>query len=77
MGWGADKKPAGPSEVYFEFTQLGGQMRVAAIDATTGTEVIIIAPVTATQVQMQNLAVAKLRRRLQDVPPDEPPHRLF
>ena len=65
MGWGADKKPAGPSEVYFEFTQIGAQMRVAAIDAATGTEVIVIAPVSATQIQMQNLALAKLKRRME------------
>jgi hypothetical protein len=65
MGWGADKKPTGPGEVFFEFTRVGGQMRVAAIDAGTGTEVIVIAPVTATQIQMQNLALAKLRRRME------------
>jgi hypothetical protein len=65
MAWGSDKKPSGPGEVFFEFTQLGGQMRVAAIDAATGTEVIVIAPVTATQIQMQNLALAKLKRRLE------------
>ena len=63
MGWRADDKPSssGPSEVFFEFTQLG----VAAIDAKTGTEVIVIAPVTATQVQMQNIALAKLKRRME------------
>jgi hypothetical protein len=66
MGWRADDKPAsGPHEVFFEFTQLGGQMRVAAIDGKTGVEVIVIAPVTATQVQMQNIALAKLKRRLE------------
>ncbi|HZY68668.1 MAG TPA: hypothetical protein VFE52_08775 [Devosia sp.] len=65
MGWGTERKPAGPGEVLFEFTQLGGQMRVAAIDATTGTEVVIIAPLSATQMQMQNLALAKLRRRME------------
>jgi hypothetical protein len=67
MGWRADDKPSSPSptEVFFEFTQLGGQMRVAAIDAKTGIEVIVIAPVTATQVQMQNIALAKLRRRME------------
>ena len=65
MGWGRDDKPSGPGEVFFEFTRLGGQMRVAAIDAKTGTEVIVIAPVTATQVQMQNLALAKLKRRME------------
>ena len=71
MGWKADDQPpSGPSssgmgEVFFEFTQLGGQMRVAAIDGKTGIEVIVIAPVTATQIQMQNIALAKLKRRLE------------
>ena len=65
MGWGAGDKPSGPSEVFFEFTQIGAQMRVAAIDAKTGIEVIIVAPVTATQIQMQNIALAKLKRRLE------------
>ncbi len=65
MAWGADKKPSGPGEVFFEFTRIGGQMRVAAIDAASGVEVIVIAPATATQIQMQTLALAKLRRRLQ------------
>lgn len=52
-------------EVYFEFTQVGQMMRVAAIDADTGIEVVVIAPVAATRLQMQNLALAKLRRRLE------------
>ena len=66
MRWGDDKThpPAG-NEVFFEFTQIAGQMRVAAIDAKTGTEVIVITPVTASQIQMQNLALAKLKRRLE------------
>ena len=64
MRRGADARSAAPGEVYFEFTRLGAQMRVAAIDAATGTEVILIAPVTATQIQMQHLALAKLKRRL-------------
>jgi hypothetical protein len=65
MGAGGTKQPSGSGGVYFEFTQIGGQMRVAAIDAKTGIEVIVIAPVTASQIQMQDLALAKLRRRLQ------------
>jgi hypothetical protein len=65
MGWKADDKtPTSPAEVFFEFTQLGRQMRVAAIDGRTGTEVVVIAPVTATQIQMQNIALAKLKRRM-------------
>jgi hypothetical protein len=68
------KGSSGEVGVYFEFVQLGHQMRVAAIDAATGTEVVVIAPVTATQIQMQNIALAKLRRRLADggVPDTEP-----
>ena len=62
---GGGKNASGQGDVYFEFTQIGNQMRVAAIDARTGTEVIIIAPVTASQIQMQNLALAKLKRRLE------------
>ena len=64
MAAGPDKRSSGPNEVFFEFTQISGQMRIAAIDAATGTEVVVIAPVTATQIQMQNLALAKLKRRL-------------
>lgn len=62
-------------EVYFEFTQLGAQMRVAAIDAATAPEVIVIAPLSATRTQMQSLALAKLRRKLEDqaAGPQPPP----
>ena len=65
MGWGEDKRAPPLGEVFFEFTQIGGQMRIAAIDGKTGTEVVVIAPLTATQVQMQTLALAKLKRRLE------------
>ena len=51
--------------VYFEYTRIGAQMRVAAIDADTGVEVIVITPSSATPMQMQALALAKLKRRLQ------------
>ena len=64
MGWGADKNAPPRSEIYYEFTQIGAQMRVAAIDGKTGIEVVVIAPLSATQHQMQALALAKLKRRL-------------
>jgi len=51
-------------EVYFEFVQIGQQMRVSAIDADTNTEVVVIAPVSATRPQMQAVVLAKLRRKL-------------
>ncbi|MEQ1771131.1 MAG: hypothetical protein ABL879_14955 [Devosia sp.] len=63
MGRGPNGASPG-SSVFFEFTQIGPQMRVAALDERTGIEVVVIAPVSATQVQMQNLALAKLKRRL-------------
>jgi hypothetical protein len=62
-------------EVLFEFTQLGQQMRVAAIDPATSIEVVIIAPLTATQIQMQNLARAKLKRRLAETGARPEPRR--
>jgi hypothetical protein len=69
---GRDDTPSG--RVFFEFAQVGQQMRVAAIDEATGTEVVVIAPLSATPHQMQQLALAKLRRKLGgDAPP--PPTR--
>ena len=65
MAPGGGKSTSGHGEVYFEFTQIGAQMRVAAIDSRTGIEVIVIAPLAATQIQMQQLALAKLKRRLE------------
>lgn len=68
---GPDTSPTG--RVLFEFTQLGQQMRVAAIDEASGTEVVVIAPLTATPLQMRQLALAKLRRKLGGDDPSPPP----
>lgn len=54
----------GPGRIFFEFRPLGAQMRVAAIDAETGIEVIVIAPVGAAQSHVQTIAAAKLKRKL-------------
>jgi len=61
--------------VLFEFVQIGQQMRVAAIDEATGTEVVVIAPLNAARGHMERLALAKLRRKLadSDAPPSSPP----
>ena len=53
-----------PREVYFEFTAVGAVMKVAAIDAETGLEVIVMGPVHASRADLQKLALAKLRTRL-------------
>ena len=54
-----------PGEVYFEFTQVGRSMKVAAIDAHTGVEVSIVGPAACPQSQLENLALKKLRKRLE------------
>ncbi|WP_404404424.1 DUF6898 family protein [Pelagibacterium halotolerans] len=54
-----------PRETLFEFRQVGQQVRVAAIDPETGVEVIIVAPATATETQMKSIALAKLKRKLE------------
>jgi hypothetical protein len=51
--------------VLFEYRRIGAQMRVAAIDSSSGIEVVVIVPAAATPLQMQALAMAKLRRRLE------------
>jgi len=51
-------------EVLFEFTPVGSVVRVAAIDAATGIEVVVMGPVRATRADLQKLALAKLKRRL-------------
>ena len=59
-------------DVLFEFVQIGQQMRVAAIDEATGTEVVVITPLNATKLQMQRVALAKLKLKLGqggDTPP--------
>jgi hypothetical protein len=55
---------AEPREVLFEFTAIGAVMKVAAIDAATGIEVTVMGPSHASRADLQKLALAKLRKRL-------------
>jgi len=54
--------PAG--EVLFEYRRIGNQVRVAALDPETGTEVVVVVPPNAPRRQIAQIAVAKLRRKL-------------
>ena len=54
-----------PREVYFEFTAIGGSVKVAAIDAATGIEVSVIGPSSASQSDLERLALGKLKARLE------------
>jgi len=51
-------------DVYFEFTVVGAAVRVSAIDSVTGIEVVTMGPASASQADLQQLALAKLKARL-------------
>ncbi|MCW2309320.1 DUF6898 family protein [Rhodobium gokarnense] len=57
--------------VYFEFIPVGRQVRVAAIDEETGTEVVIFGPASTSQAELERIAMAKLRRRLEATHSDD------
>jgi len=57
---GADSR----GEVYFEFTRIGGTVKVAAIDGETGIEVTVVGPAAAASSDLERLALAKLKARL-------------
>jgi hypothetical protein len=52
-------------EILFEFIQVGAQIRVAAVDAATGVEAIVMVPANAMRMDMERLALRKLMRMLE------------
>lgn len=52
---------AGESEVYFEITVIGTSAKVVALDATTGVEVVAIAPAKTPVADLKRLALGKLK----------------
>lgn len=64
---------AGGQGIYFEFITLGAQVRVAAIDAASGVEVVVVGPATAARHDLETLARRKLQARLRNAagPPKE------
>ena len=57
--------PAASGDVYFEFAAIGRNVKVTAIHGASGIEVSVVAPVTAARSDLQQLALRKLRARLQ------------
>ncbi len=53
------------NEIYLEFIAVGRQVKVVAIDAATGTEISIFGPAGTPRAELQRIAVAKLKRRLE------------
>ncbi len=56
--------PGSKREIIFEFIRMGGSVKVAAIDVASGTEVSIIGPANAMEMDLKRLAAAKLERML-------------
>lgn len=54
----------GDGEVIVEMRPIGGVVRVAAVDVATGTEVVVMGPATASQQTLEQVAIAKLKRKL-------------
>ena len=57
-------RPGDRREVYFEFVAIGNVVKVTAIDSLTGTEVSAMGPASASQADLQQLALQKLKARL-------------
>jgi hypothetical protein len=51
-------------EVYFEFIAVGNAVKVTAIDSVTGIEVSTMEPASASQGDLKQLALRKLKARL-------------
>jgi uncharacterized protein DUF6898 len=56
--------PDDRQEVYFEFVAIGNVVKVTAIDSQTGTEVSAMGPASASQADLQQLALQKLKARI-------------
>ncbi len=56
------------SDIILEFTQIGGQVKVTAIDPVTHTEASIMGPANAAPADLRALAVRKLRYVLNKKP---------
>ena len=51
-------------EIYIEYKQVGQAMKVIAVDAATGIEVVIMGPASAAQSHLQKVAIQKLKMQL-------------
>lgn len=65
-----------PREIIFEFTPIGGSVKVTATDVQTGVEVVVVGPAgPASQRELERIAIQKLKQRLEresETPPAPP-----
>ena len=52
-------------EIYFEHVVIGKAVKVSAIDSKSGTEVSISGPRTASQAELERVALQKLMRAME------------
>lgn len=52
-------------EVIFEYVPVGASVKISAIDVETGTEVSVVGPATASRMELERVALGKLRYMLQ------------
>lgn len=61
------------SDVLFEIQRLGNAAKATAIDADTGDEAVVVAPLTISDRDLQILALRKLRyQQGRDAPSEKP-----
>lgn len=58
-------------DIYFEHVALHNYARCTAIDSQSTTEVSVMGPINAIPRDLEKLALAKLRRRLQESDPEK------
>ena len=51
-------------EVYFEYFVIGATVKVSAVDADTGIEVVIMGPRSTSRGELERIALQKLKRAL-------------
>lgn len=54
-------------EIYIEFHPIGRQVKVTAIDASTGVEVVVFGPASTSNEELKRIAVQKLRWRIEQI----------
>ena len=64
IGKDADQISDPRGEIYIEYKQVGQTMKVIAVDAATGIEVVIMGPASAAQSHLQKVAIRKLKMQL-------------
>lgn len=51
-------------EIIFEYQRLADSVRLAAIDAATGVEIVVLGPARVARCDLERVALRKLARRL-------------